>query len=159
VSELELEMNEFHANEEASDDEDDDDSVADPSDTRMVMFKQLREYRILNGDCKVPQRYAANPKLGIWVKDQKANYRKGKLTKDRIANLDGLGFVWGQKYPAPIAWEARFEELSKYKKAMKCDPPISESSPTPLAMWVSAQRKEFRRSKHGKDSLLTFEQI
>ena len=84
------------------DDDDDDDSVVDPSNPWAVKFKELREYRAINGDCKVPMKYALNPKLGIWVHNQKLNYantkmgRNGtKISQDKIDKLDKYWNVVG----------------------------------------------------------------
>jgi predicted nuclease with TOPRIM domain len=63
------------------DNDDDDDSVLDPSDPWVVKFKKLREYRAINGDCKVPMKYTLNPKLGTWVNNQKLNYANTKMGK------------------------------------------------------------------------------
>jgi hypothetical protein len=35
------------------------------------LFRQLCEYKIQFGDCLMPQRYSANPKLGNWVSTQR----------------------------------------------------------------------------------------
>ena len=131
------------------------------------MFRQLREYRILNGDCNVPQKYQPNPKLGKWVSNQRMFYRnlkEGKkggtvLSQERVARLEGLGMNWGKKFAQPASWEDQYEEVKKYKSALRCDPPVNLSNPTPVAIWVSNQRKEYRRFKKGRDSLLTTEKI
>ena len=73
--------------------------------------------------------------------------------------LESLGMSWGKKYPAPATWDEQLEEVKKYRTAMRCDPPVNQSNPTPLAIWVSNQRKEYRRLKKGRDSLLSMEQI
>lgn len=166
IKELEEQLSAADAADEEEDVSDDEDSVVDPSDKWRQSFEQLREYRIINGDCKVPRNYDMNKKLGIWVKNQKKLYsnlktnRGGKtLTPYQVALMDSIGMDWGTKFDPPTPWEDRLEELKKYKKAMRCDPPINNSNPTPLAVWVSAQRKEYKRFKKGKDSLLTMDQI
>ena len=166
IVELEAELKAIleSTGEESEDEGDDDDSIAADDSKWGLMYRQLREYRIINGDCKVSR--TANPKLGIWVKDQKAGYKglkegsgKKKISVEHAAKLDALGMEWGGKFPAPVSWDERFDELEKYKKAMNRDPPVNANSPTPLGTWVSAQRKEFRRQKFGKDSLLKLDQI
>ena len=147
---------------------DEEDSVVDSNDAWMNMYRQLRSYRIINGDCKVPQRLASNPKLGAWVRDQKSHYanlkfgKKGyKLPTEKVIKLERLGFFWGKKFPEPSSWDERFEEVKKYKTAMRCEPAVNvnATNPTPIAIWVSTQRSEYRRFKKGRDSLLTMEQI
>jgi len=67
-------------------------------DTR---FQELVEYKKEKGDCKVPQFYENNRKLGKWVSKQRQGYLarlKGletQLTDERLSKLEELGFVWG----------------------------------------------------------------
>jgi len=57
-------------------------------------FDQLVEYKEVNGNCNVPDKYPANPQLANWVKNQRSDYKKGKLAKERIESLQGIGFEW-----------------------------------------------------------------
>ena len=52
-------------------------------------FNELVAYKKKNGNCHVPQSQGT---LGGWVKNQRANYRKGKLLPERTAQLKGIGF-------------------------------------------------------------------
>ena len=155
--------------EKGGDDEesgDDEDSVAeeDSNDPWNIRYQELREYRLIHGDCKVPMKV---PKLGVWVNNQKlqfSNLKKGKsggkIKPERILKLDSIGMFWGAVYPAPEPWEARFEELKKYQKAMgNCNVDVNPTDPSPLAKWVSFQRTEYKRFRKGQDSLLSLEQI
>ena len=147
---------------EEDDTSEDENSVTDDNDPWNIKFRQLREYRIINGHCRVPQK-GSNPQLGNWLLRQKKGYGNvdgKKISQERINKLDGLGIVWGKAYPAPVSWEKRFEELQKYQKAMgSCNVHVSSTDPSSLAKWVSTQRSEFKRFKKGRDSLLTMEQI
>jgi len=63
-------------------------------------FSELKGYRALHGNCKVPFRYPTNPPLGNWVNRTHVEYnsiiREGKnsnfLTSERIQMLEDLGF-------------------------------------------------------------------
>ena len=35
--------------------------------------------------------------LGSWQSVQRGNYRKGKLSADKIKRLEAIGFKWGKK--------------------------------------------------------------
>ena len=54
----------------------------------------LKEYKRKHGDCDVPFFYEENRKLASWVRTQRANYRNGKLSDDRIKRLEDIGFMW-----------------------------------------------------------------
>ena len=82
------------------------DNVSDPHEKSwLIMFQELRDYRIVNGDCKVPYGWKQNPKLGNWVNNQKRNYKQKKLKPDRIEKLEGIGMYWGKNYPPPVSWD------------------------------------------------------
>jgi len=65
-----------------------------------VRFQELVQYRKKHGDCLVPQRYTLNPQLGIWVNNQRTQYRTfkeegvGPMTAERAQKLQDLGFIW-----------------------------------------------------------------
>lgn len=45
----------------------------------------------------MPQKYAENPQLGDWVIHQRADFRNGKMSEQRIAKLNELDFAWNGK--------------------------------------------------------------
>jgi hypothetical protein len=71
---------------------------------------KLKEYKRAHGDCNVPQRWAADPRLGRWVSDQRKGKRgldrgeprerRNGMTAARAAKLDALGFVWALRVSA-----------------------------------------------------------
>ena len=145
----------------------DEESVVNESDTWSIRFQELREYRMMNDDCKVPQNFKENPKLGIWVKEQRKRYNnvqtgKGnkRIAPERIAKLDRIGFNWGKKYPPPPSWDEMFEQLHKFwQKKGHCKVPFNEKNPSAIAKWMACQRTEYKRFRKGRDSLLTNDQI
>jgi Helicase associated domain len=138
----------------------------DPNDPWMARYKELREYRILHGDCNVSKK-GPHAKLGKWVDNQRCSYKnvqmnkKGsRITPERINKLEALGFTWGKGSPAPLTFEEGLEKLKEFQKAMRhCNVSVNPKSPSDIGKWVSAQRNEYRRFIKGSDSLLTLEQI
>ncbi len=57
-------------------------------------FSELVQFRSKHGHCNVPDKWAENPELGIWVGNQRQRYRKGKLDESRIRRLEKIGFKW-----------------------------------------------------------------
>ena len=155
------------APEEVEDFSDDDETVVDECDNWKDMYRQLREYKIFHGDCKVPFKYPDNPKLGFWVGAQKKKFasmkagRNGqKIKPERIVALDRLGLDWGKKFPSPPSWDEMYERVKEYSKSSgNCNVPLHASSPTPLAKWCTYQRAEYKRHRRGRDSLITLDQI
>ena len=58
------------------------------------MFELLTNFKKQNGHCRVPAKYEKTKGLGMWVVNQRVLYRKGKISSDRIARLEALGFEW-----------------------------------------------------------------
>ena len=157
---LDAAANRKHDGVDEEESSDDDESVVDSSnDPWNVMLNQLREYRSIHGHCKVPFKFPSNPKLGFWVGMQRKKHKKGELSQDRVDKLDHIDFFWGKDFPPRVSWEERFEEAEKYQQQAMGDVPVNPSNPTPLAKWVSQQRKEYKRTKKGAPSLLSLEQI
>ena len=85
-------------------------------------FRQLCEYKAQFGNCIVPRKYAASPKLGQWVPYQRQCYRphqEGKptpMTEERIRELESIGFGWGTtKTDVASIWNVRIQQLCEYK--------------------------------------------
>jgi len=62
-----------------------------------ALFQSLVVFKENQGHCRVPQRWSENPELGRWVSTQRGVYKKGKLSAERVARLEALGFVWDRK--------------------------------------------------------------
>ncbi|KAL7523979.1 hypothetical protein ACHAXR_000388, partial [Thalassiosira sp. AJA248-18] len=52
-----------------------------------MRYEELKKFKEENGHCNVPYRYSANRQLGIWVNEQRALFKKGKLRVNRIEYL------------------------------------------------------------------------
>jgi len=164
IESLEKEVKTLKASSVEDDTEEQSDEDDPVLDTWTTKFLLLRAYRIREGHCRVPY---SNATLGNWVNDQKRFYKNvktgkkgGRISKERIDMLDAIGFSWGKSFPDPISWETGLAELTKCHAAMgNCNVPISQSNPSQIGKWVSAQRTEYRRLKKGKDSLLTLDQV
>ena len=117
--------------------------VWDPLDEMWAAaFQQLQQYKVEHGDVLVSQRYktADGFLLGRWVNKQRQAKGKGKLSAERIAQLDELGFVWE---PLDEMWAAAFQQLQQYK-VEHGDVLVSQQYKTvdgfPLGSWVKTQR-------------------
>lgn len=55
----------------------------------------LKKYKDLHGNCDVPKRFVVDgEKLGAWISNMRST--KDKISKDRIEELDKLGFIWSK---------------------------------------------------------------
>jgi len=74
-----------------------------------LRVRELKEYKKQNGNCLVPIQYDKNPKLGRWVSTQRKFYKQyqngdtARITKERIKQLDDIGFAWNR-------WESNWSD-------------------------------------------------
>jgi hypothetical protein len=64
------------------------------------MFAALQDYKKEHGNCGVPSRWAANPKLASWVNTQRQMAATGKLRADRRKRLEELQITFRSASPA-----------------------------------------------------------
>ena len=122
------------------------------------MLNALHKYHAEKGDCRVPSKWPKNVKLASWVATQRARKADSKLSADRIARLDALGFVWRvystEAQPQSEAlethddvWEQMLAALEIYKNEHgDCKVPAQWPPNPKLANWVSKQR-QFKKSE------------
>jgi len=126
------------------------------------MFQLLLEYKGQHGNTLVPSRYSQHLQLGVWVQTQKSLYSKKQLRKDRVLQLESIGFVWsshrllmqGQR------WESMFQLLVKYKAqhGNTMVPPLCPKN-LQLGKWVVTQRRQYSKNQLSSNRVLRLESI
>lgn len=114
---------------------------------------EVAGFKAKNGHCGIPLKYPENPKLGRFVGNTRSQRNSGKLSAERIAKLDAVGFVWEASSTAEVdgeginaAWKARFDQLLIYKQSHEnCDVPAKWNENEELGHWVSQQRQLRKR--------------
>lgn len=118
----------------------------------MERFRELQEYQQKHGNCLVPESYAANPGLGLWVTNQRAQYRrlirldskssaassstsnKNAMTSHRIRLLNQLDFEFSL---SDEKWMVHFADLGHYVK--KHGIGVWPTEDLPIRKWLEAQ--------------------
>jgi hypothetical protein len=115
--------------------------------------KALRAFKKRFGHCYVPQAWTEDPSLGIWVNELR--HKRKKLSTERIAELDRIGFSWDFRDFAGLAktpsarpvtysdglWTKRYLALKAFKeKYGHCRIPARWPQNRALATWVVRQR-------------------
>jgi hypothetical protein len=129
-------------------------------------LQELAAYKEVNGDTNVPQTFPSNKQLGIWVTNQRQQYkllREGKnshMTTERIESLNELDFDWSPRNAKATVWEQRLQELAIYKQVNgHTNVPTRCRSNKPLGKWVTNQRQQYKLLREGKNSHMTTERI
>jgi superfamily II DNA or RNA helicase len=118
-------------------------------------FALLQKFHKREGHCLVPKtRDGEESKLGAWV--SKVRLKKAKLSKDQIARLDSLGFVWD---PLTEQWEDAFALLQKFhKQEGHCRVPHNLSvDGHKLGAWVNKLRQ--RKGKLSQNQLARLDSL
>lgn len=130
-------------------------------------FEELRQYKETYGDCQVPSRFNANPRLGSWVCAQRHQYmlskrgHKSHLNEERIRKLEDIGFKWEDEDGQPMSqFEEKLFELRQYKAEFgDCEVSENFSRNPGLGKWVTNMRNEYRTFLEGKSSSMTEERM
>lgn len=113
------------------------------------MYAALAIYRKQHGNCNVPCGWKDFPELGNWVARQRSTRKQGKVSRDRIARLDALGFEWAPLSTASAdRWADRLNDLVAYRARYgNCNVPAGWKENTRLATWVVNQRQLKTRNR------------
>jgi len=119
-----------------------------PNATWEEKFQLLVEYKTKHKTIRVPKN--SDPTLGSWIIYQRRNYRQGKLSKDRLQQLNSIGFVWQirQTQMQNATWEEKFQLLVEYKK--KHNTTRVPRSDRTLREWIQTQQTNRRQDKLSK---------
>mmetsp|Transcript_12753 Transcript_12753/g.44672 ORF Transcript_12753/g.44672 Transcript_12753/m.44672 type:complete len:481 (-) Transcript_12753:1879-3321(-) len=131
-------------------------------------FNLFLLFRIVHGHSNVPYRFRNGsdfslpkeihrvprvskgiliPNLGAWVNNQRALYRNGKLSAERIKRLENMGFVFEIGFGS---WNVWFNRLLLYKMQHGTVEMTFADKSSPedrsLMSWVTVQRSNFHSS-------------
>ena len=127
-------------------------------------LEELRKFRDIHNHSVVPYDYKDAPGLYAWITQQRYNYRRlcvgehaSGLTQERVKLLNELGIIWD---PNEALWNENLQQLRKFKHIHEhCAVPLHYNPNPSLGFWVNVQRKEMKKLKKGKPSLLSEERI
>jgi superfamily II DNA or RNA helicase len=116
-------------------------------------FSQLESYKAKKGNCRVPANYKDNPKLAVWVSNQRNYYRNKRISQLHISKLESIGFEWD---PFDSAWECNFLKIKAFKeKYGHCRIPKKNI----LSGWSLSQRKSFYKKTLSPERITKLESI
>ena len=107
------------------------------------------------GDLAVPQKYVAPDgyNLGTWLGTVRKNYRNGKLSAERIRQLEGIGVVWD---PIQQLWLRGYAHAEKYYQehgGLKTGKDYVCDDGYRLGQWLVHQRKEYKAGRMKADRI------
>jgi hypothetical protein len=111
-------------------------------------YAELVAHKKVNGHCRVVDSGA----FGNWCRNVRQYRKQGKLSPEKIAQLDAIGFCWD---PFAAAWDKNVAELVAYKEINgNCNVPIDSG---PLGTWCDNIRQ--RRGKLSPERIAQLDAI
>jgi hypothetical protein len=112
-------------------------------------YNELIEYKKRHGHCNTPADPDGNVQLARWVRTQRQQRSDGRLSEERIARLDRIGFIWDA---LDAQWQEMFAALVEYKSEHgNCNVPCYWPKNLKLADWVKRQRAARKRGTLAPD--------
>ena len=110
------------------------------------MYQALERYLQKHGTARVPQSYVTEEgvKLGIWLNKVRMEYKRGRLSQARQAQLEALGVVWEPEVLRRESWEHFFALLEDYVVCNGTFPPATYQTEAgvKLGIWLSNQKQD-----------------
>lgn len=107
---------------------------------------QLLEFKERFGHTNVPRHWSENNQLAAWVVAKRSEFNSGKLDREKVSALEGIGFEFTQTYDPIADAKLKLDALRRYR--METDD--STGYPTRLdpnaeyagvAAWIHRQRR------------------
>ncbi len=145
-------------------------------DTWNMMYELAKKYYKHYGDLKIPRSFKTingyktdenGYNLGTWISSQKAYYKKGSLSEDKIKKLEEIGMIF--KNINDVTWNMTYELAKKYYKHYG-DLKIPRSFKTvngyevdekgyTLGAWINTQRFSYKKGTLFEDRIEKLEEI
>jgi superfamily II DNA or RNA helicase len=112
-------------------------------------YNKLAE--ILKNTPKLKARGLIDKSLDTWIKQQRVNRKKSKLSEEQISLLDKIGFEWHPGTIRDLAdekWLQMLQELENFKEKFgDCNVPQVDKVYRKLGRWVNDQRVYYNKGK------------
>ena len=123
-------------------------------------YKKVKDY--VNSNNKIPSKGEVDrnvKKLGNWIVLQRAIYKKGILSNEKIILIEKIrGWVWE---PIASQWQEGYRNLKLYIQNHKsiCSQSFVTDDGYKLGIWVSGQRTNYSRNTLPQDRINLLEQL
>ncbi len=122
-----------------------------------TMYERLLKHMEERGLEKVPTRIHMDPELRNWVAQQRLDFKKRNLSRERQLLLRSIGF---HRDKFTLKWDAKFERLQEFKKEHgHTNVPFHYAKDRQLGTWVSKQRVRIRQGTISEEEKARLEAI
>ncbi len=114
-------------------------------------YQKLKDYFLINGNTSIQNKDGS---LGIWCANQRQNYKKNKLSQEKINLLENVQFIWD---PLERQWQDNYQELKEYyEKEGNSSVPKKHFS---LGTWCRLQRAAYKKNKLSQEKINLLENV
>jgi hypothetical protein len=122
-----------------------------------AMLAQLAAFHRDHGHSNVPHAWPPNRELAAWLHGVRCNNRSGRLSADRVRQLDALDVVWE---PQQTRWENMFAALVEYRRQYgHCNVPCGWPENPALSKWVKGVRAAQKRGDLDRERIRRLDTI
>lgn len=136
--------------------------------TWLINYEISKSYYINNKNLLIPTEYtvAINNNvydIGLWLKEQRTNYKNNELTQEQISLLNQIEMIWNKKKYQELMqqqkWLEKYELLKEYFEENNNSFPLqgyiveNEFGIHKLGNWFSNQKQEFKKGILKKERL------
>ncbi|MFP7486410.1 helicase associated domain-containing protein [Priestia filamentosa] len=118
-------------------------------------FQELVSFKNQNGHTLVPFPYPENKSLSLWVRKLRNDYRKGKVSLERIEKLNSIEFAWNIHN---WKWGQYYLALKEYVK-INGHPLVHWQEDKELSSWVIRQRTAYKEERLSPEKIKMLEDI
>lgn len=117
-------------------------------------FAAIEQFHALRGHSDV--RVSDSKELATWVGNQRRKAKEGKLSKDKVARLNKLSFVWDTHN---ALWDKRCTQLEVYHQEHgNCEVPWNHPD-NGLYAWISNQRTARKEDRLSEDQIARLDRM
>ena len=125
-------------------------------------LRELRQYQERYGTANAPYGYVTESgfNLGAWLGNQRSRRKAGKLSDERIQQLNALNMRWGGDCDAQ--WNAGYSHMVDFKQTFHhARVPVGYVSADQynLGNWLNAQKRAYKNGRLGEDRCRSLRQI
>ncbi|CAJ1932822.1 unnamed protein product [Cylindrotheca closterium] len=122
--------------------------------------QELKDFKEEHGHFQVPKSSETYKSLRTWLQKSQTEYNKIQkgikshlLTDERIAQLESIGFHFGDTEKENLEWNKRLQELKQFKVALgHFDVPDDDADYQHLRHWLATNQEEYNKIQRGKKS-------
>ena len=127
-----------------------------------LAFNDLLDFLQQNNHLRIPKGYKteSGTNLYTWLHIQRSNYKKNRLSQNRIKKLESLMPHW--QWTVEESWHTFYEELMEYVdkyKTTKLPNDLRTSDGKYLRAWVQKQRKAYSNNSLPEDKVRLLEAL